>query len=239
MIQFKLYSKSPKDMTDKEAKEAKYRDTSKPRFIKPAAKVGAAAGAISGLKKSIGRKGLIKTAISTGWGAAKGAAAGAGVGAAADIGTGLLGYSGRKVAKTTKNAVESVKNEAKKFSKINDTPEKRAGLVAAGTATGAGVGGLYGMNNRSKAISSGIKDIKSAVKEAAKGDKMKALRDVSKSTLTSIKNNPNAMKGFKLGARVGGIAALAGGLKLTADMKRKQNQEYNKELKGRKRQIGK
>jgi hypothetical protein len=34
MIKFKLYSKSPKDMTDKEAKEAKYKDTSKPSFIK-------------------------------------------------------------------------------------------------------------------------------------------------------------------------------------------------------------
>lgn len=232
MIKFRLYSKSPKDMTDKEAKEAKYKDTSKPSFIKPAAKIGAAAGAIKGLKKSIGKKGLVRTAVSTGWEAAKGAAAGAGIGAIADVGTGLLGYSGRKVAGTTKEAAESVKNEARKFSKLNDTPEKRAGLVAAGTLAGSRIGGLYGVHNRNKnAYKRGIKAISENVK---RGNIVKAGKN-----LMTISKTASKAPGFKLGARVGGIAALAGGLKLTADVKRKQNEEYNKELKSRKDQIKK
>jgi hypothetical protein len=142
MIQFKLYSKSPKDLTDKEAKEAKYRDTSKPSFIKPAAKVGALAGGALGLKKSLGKKGLGGTALRVGLGTLGGAWAGAKAGALADIGSSAVNYGGRRIAKSAKGAVKSVKDEAKKFS-ISDTPGKRAGLVAAGTTAGAvGGGGL-------------------------------------------------------------------------------------------------
>lgn len=233
MIKFRLYSKkSPKDMTDSEAKKANYKDTSDPSFIRPAAKIGAAAGAIGGLKKSLGKRGLIGTAVSTGWGAAKGAATGAGIGLAANIGSSAVGYTGKKIAKTTKEAKDAVNKEVKKFSKINDIPEKRAGLVATGTAAGAGLGGLLGAKNvnpttfkrGSRAISENLK----------RGNISKAGKN-----LVTLAKSASKLPGFKKGAMVGGVAALSGGLKLTSDKRKEDNIRYNKELKDRKKQIGK
>lgn len=236
MIQFKLYSKSPKDMTDKEAKEAKYRDTSKPSFIKPAAKVGALAGGALGLKKSLGKKGLGGTALRVGLGTLGGAWAGAKAGALADIGSSAVNYGGRRIAKSAKGAVKSVKDEAKKFS-ISDTPGKRAGLVAAGTTAGAVGGGLLGASNVHglKSVSDKAKKSGSIIKNSYKsGGLLNSIKTSKRVGKTLLKN-----EAIRKGGYVGALTALGAGMYLTSDKKRKMNKEYNRELKIRKSQIGK
>lgn len=246
MIKFKLYSKkSVKDMTDDEVRAAKYKNTGKIDYVGTGAKVGAAAGALNGLRKSLGRRGPIGTAISVGWNATKGSMAGAGIGAATGLGMSALGYSGKKIANTSKAAKEKVEKEVKKFSKYTDTPEKRAGLVAGGTLAGAGLGAGIGVENAIKhrtgksLVGSVTRDARRAIANREKGVSMfKAAKDSikhSKEVLGGSKATMNAIRnGARKGARVGGLAAAALGLTYAMNKRDQEKKDYNDELRARK-----
>lgn len=202
MIKFKLYSnkKDPKKMTDKEALKAKYRDTSGLNLSSVGTKVGATAGALRGLHKSLGRKGVFRTPISMGINSALGAGLGYLSGSLADVGVKTLGYGGRKTYKSASRTAKAINNEVKKFSDSNkdklpsNKSLKNAALVGTGTAAAGGVGSLIGMANVAKDNGAeGYRDIYNKVINKVKNtNALNKKQGVSLLSLDGIRNIKDA-----------------------------------------------